>query len=99
MRAENARVAVWNGTPVFGLAGATESFLFDQNVSVTEIGNADAATYPTTRIIDYGSHPHTTLYLSQLMGVPPLNISSDRTPDGDYDVLIILGNDWEIPDP
>ena len=66
---------------------------------MTEIGNADAATYPTTRIVDYGSHSNTTFYLSQLLDSPPLNISNGTDPEGDYDVLIILGNDWEIPAP
>ena len=95
---EDARVAIINGTPVFGLAGRTETFLNRKGINVTEIGNADAATYPSTRIIDYGSHENTTLYLSQLMGVPPLNINNGTAPDGDYDVLIILGNDWDVPD-
>ena len=96
---EDARVALLNGTPIFGLAGRTETFLTDKGINVTEIGNADAATYPSTRIIDYGSHPNTTLFLSQLMSVPPLNINNGTAPDGDYDVLIILGNDWDVPDP
>jgi hypothetical protein len=32
------------------------------------------------------------------MGVPPLNINNGTAPEGDYDVLIILGNDWDVPD-
>lgn len=97
MAAENARVAVLNGTPVFGLAGDTEAFLKSQNINVAEIGNADAATYRTTQIIDYGDHPNTQRFLIQLMGIPPLNVSSGSSPDGDYDLLIILGSDWHVP--
>lgn len=97
MAAENARVAVFNGTPVFGLAGDTEAFLKSQNINVAEIGNADAATYRTTQIIDYGDHPNTQRFLIQLMGIPPLNVSSGSSPDGDYDLLIILGSDWHVP--
>ena len=33
----------------------------------------------------------------QLMHVPPLNVSSGSNPDGDYDILIIIGNDWRVP--
>jgi hypothetical protein len=31
------------------------------------------------------------------MHVPPLNVSSGNNPDGDYDILIIIGNDWREP--
>ncbi|GMQ78575.1 MAG: LCP family protein [Anaerolineae bacterium] len=96
--AENARVAIYNGTPVFGLAGATQEYLSSFNILITEIGNADSAEYRTTQIIDYGSYPNTARYLTQLMDIPPLNISSAKSPPGDFDILIILGSDWKIPD-
>jgi polyisoprenyl-teichoic acid--peptidoglycan teichoic acid transferase len=95
---ESARIAVYNGTAVFGLAGATESYLLGYNVNVTEIGNADSSAYRATQIIDYGSNRNTALYLAQLLAVPPLNVSNGTDPDGDYDLLVILGNDWQIPD-
>lgn len=94
---ENARIAVYNGTPVFGLAGATQEYLLDLDLNVTEVGNADSALYNSTQIIDYGSHPGTTLYLSQIMAVPPLNISTGSKPAGDFDILVIIGNDWRVP--
>lgn len=94
---EAARVAILNGTSAFGLAAATQSYLQSHSINITEIGNADAATYRTTQIIDFGSHPFTTRYLTQLMGIPPLNVSTGTNPDGDYDVLIIIGDDWEVP--
>lgn len=95
---ENAKVAIWNGTQTFGLAGGTERYLVDQYISVSEIGNADAATYSATQIIDYGGdHPNTVLYLKQLMSIPPLN-STQGEPNGQFDILIILGADWELPE-
>jgi LCP family protein required for cell wall assembly len=94
---EEARVAVFNGTPTFGLAGDTQAFLLRQDVNVTVVGNADSATYTTTQIIDYGSHPGTVQYLVQLLNVPPLNVSTGTSPAGDFDVLVILGEDWQIP--
>ncbi|MCA9936578.1 MAG: LCP family protein [Ardenticatenaceae bacterium] len=97
MREEGARVAVYNGTAVFGLAGNTQTFLQRYGVNVTEIGNADAATYRSTQIIDYGTHPNTTYYLVQLMGIPPLNVSNASSPPGEFDVLIIIGSDWQVP--
>lgn len=97
MATEGAKVAVYNGTAVFGLAATTQEYLQGLNVNVTEIGNADSSTYITTQIIDYGSHPYTALFLVQQMAIPPLNVSSGRQPDGDYDILIILGNDRQAP--
>jgi len=64
-----------------------------------EIGNADSATYNRTQIVDFGSHPNTTRYIAQLMDVPPLNISYSSETAEDYDVLIILGDDWRVPGP
>jgi LCP family protein required for cell wall assembly len=96
---EGARVAVYNGTPVFGLAGSTQDYLEGKGINVAEIGNADSAAYRTTQIIDFGSHPNTTRYLTQLLSLPPLNVSNGTEPTGDFDVLVILGNDWEVPTP
>lgn len=97
MAAENARVAVYNGTAEFGLAASTQEYLESFGINVTEIGNADASTYLTSQVITYGSYPNTSRYLMQLMHVPPLNVSSGSNPDGDYDILIIIGNDWRVP--
>lgn len=91
---EGARVALYNGTATFGLASETQDRLRQEGVNVTEIGNADSSTYSATQIIDYGSHPGTVRFLVQLMGIPPLNASTGINPAGDYDVLVILGQDW-----
>ncbi len=98
MAAESARVALYNGTAVFGLASATQTYLDTYEINVTEIGNADAATYRTSQIIDYGANPHTVRYLIQLMNIPPLNVSNGSRPDGDFDVLVIIGDDWRVPE-
>ncbi|GJM40209.1 MAG: hypothetical protein DHS20C20_04910 [Ardenticatenaceae bacterium] len=97
MAAEEANVAVLNGTPEFGLAASTQEYLETFGINVVEIGNADASTYLTSQIITYGSFPNSSRYLTQLMHVPPLNVSSGTNPDGNYDILIIIGNDWRVP--
>ncbi len=94
MEEEGARVAVYNGTAEFGLAAETQSYLLDLGVDVTEIGNADSAAYSKTKMIDYGSHPQTTRYLIQEMQILPLNLSSESDAEVDYDILIIIGDDW-----
>jgi LCP family protein required for cell wall assembly len=97
MREENARVMIHNGTSVFGLAGDTQSYLEAYGFQVVGVGNADSSTYPTTQILDFGSHPNTSRYLAQVMDIPPLNISYSSQPATDHDVLVILGSDWEVP--
>lgn len=99
MQEEKARVALYNGTAVFGLAAATQEYLQKFGLNITEIGNADSAAYRTSQIIDYGDHPNTTRYITQLMDVPPLNTSQGSKPDGDFDVLVIIGDDWRVPEP
>ncbi len=99
MAEEEARVGVYNGTAVFGLAGETQTYLENFGINVSEIGNADASTYQTTQIITYGSYPYTAQYLTQLMHIPPLNISNASNPEGEFDLLIIIGDDWRVPSP
>lgn len=99
MLEEDARIVVHNGTSTFGLAGDTQAFLQDLGFRVVGVGNADSSSYPTTQILDFGTHPNTTRYLAQVMEVPPLNISYSRQPATGHDVLVILGNDWAIPTP
>jgi LCP family protein required for cell wall assembly len=97
MRQEDARIAISNGTHIFGLAAASEEYLAERDFNIVEIGNADSADYQTTQIIDYGSHPDTTTYLVRLIGLPPLNVKSGEDAEGEYDILIVLGDDWRVP--
>ncbi len=94
---EGANIGVYNGTAVFGLAGLTEAYLVELGLTVSEVGNADSAEYANSQIIDFGDHPYTVSYLTRVFSVPPLNISEGQDPTGDYDLLVILGNNWEIP--
>ncbi|MFL7837915.1 MAG: LCP family protein [Candidatus Promineifilaceae bacterium] len=94
MEDEAARVAIHNGTAVFGLAADTQTYLQNLGVTISGIGNADSAAIDRTQIIDYGSHPQTTQFLIQEMQIPPMNLSEGEKAEGDYDILIIIGNDW-----
>ncbi len=101
--AEGARLMLENGTAEFGLAGETENYLQQHGLNVVEVGNADASTYRTTQLTVYGNFPYTTQYIIQLMGVPPLNVTDGTLtlPDNaelpNYDISILIGNDWRVP--
>jgi len=51
MAAEDARVAILNGTAEFGLAASTQEYLESFGINVTEVGNADGSTYLTSQVI------------------------------------------------
>lgn len=97
MLAEGAKVVVFNGTQVFGLAGDTRDYLIRKGVDVIDVGNADSSTVPATQITLYGDFQNTALYLTQVMNLPPLAavVSEDKQPE--YDVLIVLGKGWIVP--
>jgi LCP family protein required for cell wall assembly len=97
MADERARVAVYNGTAVFGLAAATQQYLEQNGLRITEVGNADSSAYLTSQLVTFGQYPNTVRYLTQLMHIPPLNVSNGTTPEGDFDVLVIIGDDWRVP--
>jgi len=94
---EAAKIGIYNGTAVVGLAGGTSDYLTKLGLNISEVGNADSADYNATQIITFGEHPNTVSYLTGVLSVPPLNISAGQRPDGDYDILIILGSSWEVP--
>src|SRR5690606_37858212 len=73
---EGAKIAVYNGTAVFGLAGATQEYLQQYDLNIVEVGNADSSTYLTSQVVSYGQFPNTARYLAQLMHIPPLNVTT-----------------------
>jgi LCP family protein required for cell wall assembly len=94
--AEHARIAVYNGTTVDGLAANIQSFLTMQGMDVIRIGNADRADYGRTIIRVYGDKSYTTEWLSGWltdMGIPdPLIERPIAT--SDIDIAIIIGTDF-----
>jgi LCP family protein required for cell wall assembly len=95
MQAEQAVVAVYNGSSTSGLAGDTQAYLQSFGVNVAEVGNADLTTY--TAIIDYTGNPYTVQFLVDLLGIQKTRIFNRFDPNSQIDVEIILGSDWQIP--
>ena len=95
---EDARVVIWNGTQTRGLASETQTYLESYGLNIAAIDNADTSQYPTTRVFDYGSNEYTRRYLTEIMGLRPLDVvQAEDPPEGDFDVLVILGLGWEVP--
>lgn len=95
MLAEAARVGVYNGSSVSGLAGSTEQYLASKSVNVVEVGNSDYV--PSTTIYDYTGNPYTVQFLVEMMKIQPTRIFNSYDPNSAIDVAVILGNEWQIP--
>jgi LCP family protein required for cell wall assembly len=95
MLAEKAKVGVFNGSTVSGLAGTTRDYLTTLGVNVVEVGNADYVSMTT--IYDYTGNPYTVKYLVNLLGINKARIFSSYDPNSEIDVSIVLGNDWSVP--
>ncbi len=92
--AEAAPIYVYNGTQIFGLAGATREWLIAKGVQVTGVGNDTSSDLERTEIRNYGGrHLWTARYIAQLLGLPDERIL--RAGDGliAEGVMVALGQD------
>ena len=96
--AENARVSVYNGTNVSGLAESTGNYLTTQGLNVVEMASS-AEPYAYTTLIIHSATPYTLAYLSRIMQVPSTRIFNQFNPDSATDISIFLGNDWANTNP
>jgi LCP family protein required for cell wall assembly len=98
LKAENARVAVMNGTYSAGLAAESADYLKTQGVNVVEAGNAQQiATY--TEVTFYTGKPYTVKYLVELMKIDAIRIYHVNDPASPYDISITLGTTWANDNP
>jgi LCP family protein required for cell wall assembly len=95
---EAAAISLRNGTYTVGLAARTDYYLQAEGFTAAEVTNADKH-YEQTLIIDYRGKPSTTQYLAGLFGVVPGNVYNRYDPNSDYDIVIILGEDWAENNP
>jgi LCP family protein required for cell wall assembly len=93
---ENARISVLNGSNTTGLARRTGDYLTSEGFQVVEIGDA-SSQYDNTLVIYYADKRFTSKKLATLLKLPLSSVVSGSDPEGDYDVVLILGNDFELP--
>jgi LCP family protein required for cell wall assembly len=94
---EVASVAVLNGTTRAGLAGTTTDKLRAESVDVVYVGNADRQDYAVTQVITYRDKPRTVARLLAVLGLPQTAIVRSADSGADYDVVVVLGMDYEVP--
>ena len=90
---EAARVVIWDGSGVPGLADRTAEYLRGEGINVIQV--ADAGAYvPGTKIEIFNGKPNTVNFLAQRMGVASANIWNTFDPAQGLDVRVTLGGDW-----
>jgi LCP family protein required for cell wall assembly len=90
---EAARVVIWDGSGVPGLADRTAEYLRSEGINVIQV--ADAGAYaPGTKIEIFNGKPNTVNFLAQRMGVASANIWNTFDPTQGLDVRVTLGGDW-----
>jgi hypothetical protein len=98
LEAEDARIAVYNGTATTGLAQRVAHFLSMQGIEVIRIDNADRSDYEHTTLTVYQERPVTLDWLDNWLtsiGVPgPIIESSPGA--SDVDVVLIVGSDFPV---
>jgi LCP family protein required for cell wall assembly len=94
---ENARIAVLNGSNTAGLAKTTGDYLAGRSFQVVEVGDS-SVLYDNTLIIDYSGKRYTSRELASTLKLPLSSVIVGGVPNGDYDVSVILGADFELPD-
>jgi polyisoprenyl-teichoic acid--peptidoglycan teichoic acid transferase len=96
---EAARIAVFNGTGIGGLASRTADYLRSQGLNVPEEALGDGAATIFSLVIDYTGNPYTMRYLVETMNIQPNNIRMNYKPDHPYDIELTVGNDWNNNNP
>ena len=93
MKAEAARIAIYNGSGDSSLGNRTSDYLSQQGANIVQVANADQS-YPYTTIIDHTGNPYALKYLVELMGIANGKINIKFDPNSQADIELYLGNDW-----
>ncbi|MFN2131721.1 MAG: LCP family protein [Anaerolineae bacterium] len=93
---EHARVAVYNGSAVDGLAGRTQSFLEMQGIDAFLDELPDRTQYGQTTICVYEEKPYTTEWLIGWLAEMGISepVVEQRTASTDADLAVIIGLDF-----
>jgi LCP family protein required for cell wall assembly len=97
MQAENARVAVLNGSYTPGIAARSTDYLGSLGVNITQTDNSEKVA-PYTEITYFTGKPYTLKFLVDLMGIDPIRIFHVNDPASPVDISITLGDDWANSD-
>jgi LCP family protein required for cell wall assembly len=93
MKAEAARIIIYNGSGVAAIGDQTADYLRSQGANVIQVSDAGQA-YAATTIIDHSGNPYALKYLVELMNIATGKISISFDPSAAADIELYLGSDW-----
>ena len=93
-RAEQASVAIYNGTMTTDLAQQTATLLQDKGYVVAGYSSADRFDHTQTLIVVYRDRPLTVAALALELGVDPEAVIYQDDVTEAVDVAVILGQDY-----
>jgi LCP family protein required for cell wall assembly len=94
LAAEDARIALQNGTLLVNLAQTAAATLREQGFAVVRYENADRFDYAETLLVVYADKDYTAKALASHLGVKPENVLLRQSEDSTVDLLVILGRDY-----
>lgn len=94
---EGARLAIWNGSYKAGMESETATWLREKGFNVVQEVPTEYTV--TTSIYLYQPKPYALRWLSETMGVASVNIYQQNEPNENYDMVVVLGDDWVGKDP
>jgi len=94
---EVATVAVLNGTARDGLAGSAADYLRAQGFDVVHVGNADRQDYASTLVVINHDKPVTTNGVVRSLSLQPTAVVQGQDTESTYDIVVVLGRDFEVP--
>jgi len=93
LQQEAATVSILNGSSQTGLAERAATYLQEQGIHVTNVGNA--AYTATSTLTFYGAKPYTIRYLREFAGISQeYHIIYAYDPAVDPQIVLILGDDF-----
>jgi len=89
---EGARISVRNGSSQPGLAGTTAAWFREQGLNVVEEADVGYGVYSQIHV--YNGTPYALRWLSETIGVSKSSIYDNYDPNAQFDLIVILGDDW-----
>jgi LCP family protein required for cell wall assembly len=90
---EAARVQVFNGTDVSGLANAISLELAEADFTLLPAANAPPGDYPRTIVYDLGHAPRTSARVARTLGAERVQADPPAGLVSEAEVVVVLGND------
>lgn len=96
LEAEGARVIVYNGTAIAGLAGRVSTFLEKQGIEVGVPKNASSSNQRQTVLNVYSDKPFTVDWLANMFAISGENIiyHPQSLAAQDVDITVVIGQDF-----